>query len=252
MMSHVRLRSTTPLIGVPTFYDTTLPGQMPPRFAMSRPYIDALETAGAAVVLFPLGVQESTMRVLFERVDGLFLAGGGDVNPACYAAEPHPKTEGIDGLRDAAELTYARWALEAAKPVFGVCRGTQTLNVAAGGTLIQDIPSFFPTSIRHQYYPDFPREHVAHEVATVGGVRLAGLLGNEARVNSFHHQAVEHVAPGFSVAARAEDGVIEAIERDSETFTIGVQWHPESLVVTDPAMLRLFTAFVTAAVQRAA
>lgn len=251
-MTSARSRSHLPLIGLPTFHDTTLPGQMPQRFAMSRPYIQALEAAGAAVVLFPLDLQETTMRALFERVDGLFLAGGGDVDPAHYAAAQHEKVEGIDPLRDHAELTYARWALEETKPVFGVCRGTQTLNVAAGGTLIQDIPTHVTDSIRHQYYPDFPREYVAHEIATVSSARLRRLLGGEARVNSFHHQAVQRLGDGFTAAAHAEDGVIEAIERESETFVVGVQWHPESLVTTDAGMFSLFQAFVHASRSQAA
>lgn len=250
--SRAQQRSATPLIGIPTFLDSSLPGQMPQRFAMSRPYIRALEAAGAAVILIPLDLQTTTMQVIFDRIDGLFLAGGGDVSPACYAAEPHTKTEGIDGLRDAAELHYARWALEQGKPIFGVCRGIQTLNVAAGGTLIQDIETFVPEAIRHQYFPEFPREHVAHEVGTHSGSRLARIVGGGAHVNSFHHQAIDQVAAGFEICARAADGVIEAIEQPSDTFVLGVQWHPESLVETDPAMAALFSSFVQAATEQAA
>jgi putative glutamine amidotransferase len=250
--NRARQRAIRPLIGIPTFLDTTLPEKMPQRFAMSRPYIQALEAAGAAVMLIPLDLQTATMEAIFDRLDGLFLAGGGDVAPAWYAAQPHEKTEGIDTLRDAAEMQYARWALELGKPIFGVCRGIQTLNVAAGGTLIQDIETFVPRAIRHQYYPEFPREYVAHPVETSGGSRLARIVGGGARVNSFHHQAVDRVAADFTICARAEDGVVEAIERPGEVFVVGVQWHPESLVETDPAMAALFSSFVQAATEQAA
>lgn len=236
-----------PLIGIPTFLDTTLPDKMPQRFAMSRPYIAALEAVGAAPVLLPLDLAEGTMRALFDRLDGLFLAGGGDVNPLCYGHVRNDRTEGIDALRDDAELVYARWALDVRKPVLGVCRGVQTMSVAAGGTLMQDIPTLVPNAIRHQYYPDFPREYVAHAVETVSGTRLASILGGSAHVNSFHHQAVQTLPMGFRASAYAPDGVIEAVERESDNFAIGVQWHPESLVFTDTSMYALFEAFVNAA-----
>jgi putative glutamine amidotransferase len=236
-----------PLIGIPTFHDTTLPDKLPKRFAMSRPYITALNAVGAAPVLIPLALDYDTLRVLYDRMDGIFLAGGGDLDPSCYGQGVHFKTEGVDSLRDEAELILARWALEEGKPLFGVCRGAQALNVAAGGTLIQDISDFLPNAMRHQYYPEFPREHVAHGINVVDGTRLNGILGSDARINSFHHQAIDKVAPGFRVSAYAPDGVIEAIEHDVSGFALAVQWHPESLVPTDEGMRALFEAFIKAA-----
>jgi len=168
------------------------------------------------------------------------------VNPVCYGQTVYPNTNGIDNLRDDTELTLIRWALEDKLPVLGVCRGVQTLNVAAGGTLYQHVPMQHPNAIRHQWYPEKPREWVAHEIATTHGSQLSTILGREGRVNSFHHQAVEKVAPGFRVAAIAPDGVIEAIEWDN-SFAIGVQWHPESLLKTDKAMYNLFEKFVQVA-----
>lgn len=214
---------------------------------MSRPYITALEAAGAAPILLPLALGEETLKSLFSRLDGLFLAGGGDLNPACYARVQHPKTEGIDSLRDETELLLTKWALDANMPLLGVCRGTQTLNVASGGTLIQDVSDQVPNSIRHQYFPDKPRDYVAHGVETVQGTRLSQILGITAQVNSFHHQAVDTTAHGFAVSAIASDGVIEAIELPSNRFVIGVQWHPESLVTFDPTMMALFESFIQAA-----
>jgi putative glutamine amidotransferase len=220
---------------------------MPQRFAMSRPYITALDAAGAAPVLLPLALGLDTLRTLFDRMDGLFMAGGGDLNPACYRAATGEKVEGIDELRDETELILTRWALESGKPLLGVCRGVQTLNVALGGTLIQDIPTECPESIRHQYFPEKPRNWVAHDISTLPGTRLAQILGEKGRVNSFHHQAIEHVANGLQVAAVAPDGVIEAVEAPGNQFVVGVQWHPESLIDTDQNMLALFEAFIRAA-----
>jgi len=219
---------------------------MPTRFAMNRVYIDALKEVGAAPVLIPLALGTDILRSLYERLDGLFMAGGGDVNPVWYGQAPHPATNGIDELRDDTELTLIRWALADGLPLLGVCRGVQTLNVAAGGTLIQDVPRQIPHALRHQWYPDKARDWVAHEIATTSGTRLADIIGGSGQVNSFHHQAVDQVAPGFRVSAVAPDGVIEAIEWTS-SFAIGVQWHPESLIHTDKTMSRLFETFVKAA-----
>ena len=113
--------------------------------------------------------------------------------------------------------------------------------------MIQDVTEMVPHAIRHQYFPEKPRSYVAHDVETVSGTRLAAILGSDARVNSFHHQAVDRVAPGFQVSAVAPDGIIEAIEHSNGHFAVGVQWHPESLVETDTKMKALFEAFVTQA-----
>jgi len=234
----------SPLIGIPAYTDNSLPEKMPARFAMSRPYISALISVGAAPIIIPLDLDEASLRSIYERLDGLFLAGGGDLNPACYREQLYSKTEGLDLLRDDTEIKMANWALADHMPVLGVCRGAQALNVAGGGSLVQDVTDLVPQAIRHQYHPEKPREYVAHEIETVQGTRLSAILGNEARVNSFHHQAVKDLAPGFRVGAYAPDGVIEAIEHNNGNFAVGVQWHPESLAPTDPKMRALFEAFV--------
>lgn len=233
-----------PLIGIPSFHDKSSPDSMPERFGMSRPYINALEAVGALPVILPLALGGTTLRSLYERLDGIFMAGGGDLSPACYQRTTYHKTEGIDHLRDETELTLLRWALDDGKPIFGVCRGSQILNVAAGGTLLQDVTDMIPNALRHQYFPEKPRSYVAHPVTTAGGSRLSEILGHVAHVNSFHHQAVEQVASGFKAVAVASDGVIEAIESTSSQFALGVQWHPEGLIESDPTMLALFTEFV--------
>lgn len=220
---------------------------MPPRFAMSRPYITALEAAGALPVILPLALGMETLRALYQRLDGLFMAGGGDLNPSTYQRQRHHTTDGLDNLRDETELSLLHWAMDDNLPILGVCRGTQALNVAGGGTLVQDLGELWPNAIRHQYFPDKPRDYVAHDIKLAEDSRLASILGQAARVNSFHHQAVERVAPGFRAVAFAPDGVIEAIERPDRKFVVGVQWHPEGLVHSDRAMHHLFGEFVRCA-----
>jgi len=243
----ILVKSAKPLIGIPSYHDTSLPDKMPQRFAMSRPYITALQTVGAAPVLLPLALDIDTLRTLFDRMDGLFLAGGGDVNPANYGKPTYTKTDGIDELRDETELILARWAMAEHKPLFCGCRGIQTLNVAMGGTLVQDIHDKWPNAIRHQYFPEKPRDYVAHGISTVAGTRLLKLLGDSSAINSFHHQAIDRLADSFRVSAYAPDGVIEAIEGQDDSFVVGVQWHPESLITSDKRMYALFDAFVRAA-----
>ncbi len=236
-----------PLIGIPSYMDTSSPDKMPARYAASKPFIMALLAVGAAPVIIPLGMGNTQLREIYARLDGVLLAGGNDLNPASYGQTLNPKTEGVDPARDECELIMARWALADRKPVFGICRGIQALNVAAGGTLIQDVTETVPHAIRHQYAPEKPRDYVAHDIDTLNGTRLAGILGHHARVNSFHHQAIERVAPGFHISACAPDGVIEAIEPDDGAFAVGVQWHPESLIDTDPTMRALFETFIAQA-----
>ena len=160
----------------------------------------------------------------------------------------HEKCGRIDEARDAVELTLARWALADGLPVFGICRGIQVLNVAAGGTLYQDIASQVPGSLKHDYWPGHPRNLLTHQVTVNNDSHLAAILsGAEVAVNSLHHQAVKDLAPNFMVVARSPDGLIEAIEGHGHPFALGVQWHPEGLVEDAPPMRRLFEEFVSAA-----
>jgi putative glutamine amidotransferase len=146
-------------------------------------------------------------------------------------------------------LVLARWALADGLPLLGVCRGIQVLNVAAGGSLYQDLPSQVPGALAHACSPPaYPRTHRAHAVHVEPESRLAGILGaRETLVNSRHHQAVKDLAHGFTVTARAPDGVIEGIESEEHRFAVGVQWHPENMAAGDPQMLAIFQALVRAA-----
>lgn len=215
-------------------------------------YEFALREAGADVrVLTP----DTPLPGALDGVDGVLLTGGVDVDPQLYGAdETHPTVE-IDPVRDDYELTLARLVLARDLPLLAICRGVQVLNVAAGGTLVQDIPSAVPDAVAHAV-DDSATAH-AHTVHVEAGSRLQALLDStldadrHVHVNSRHHQSVDALAPGFAVAATAPDGVIEAIEKPDARFCLGVQWHPENYW-QDGAFAELFRGLVDAALTRRA
>lgn len=235
------------IVGIPALNRDLKPIGLPPAHLMVQHYTVALAEAGIAAFLIPLYEDETLLRALYERLDGLFLAGGSDLDPKLYGESPHPQLGEIDQVRDHGEMELIRWAFEDHLPVLAVCRGVQVLNVAAGGTLFQDINAQVPNSLDHDYGQyHAPRDHIVHEVAVLPDTRLRRAMGvGQAPVNSLHHQAIRDVAPGFRVNARATDGVIEGIESRNGQFVVGVQWHPEALVKQDP-MLGIFEGFAEA------
>ena len=241
-----------PIIGVPTQTLEEIPGELPRCWVMSQQYVRVLVEAGAVPWIIPLlRGDEATLRSIYERLDGVFLPGGVDLDPAAYQEQPSSLCGRIDPDRDEVELALTRWAMEDHKPLLAVCRGIQVLNVAAGGTVHQDLATGLPGSLKHDYWPTpggYTRDHLAHEVRLATDTRLARLLGTATiRVNSMHHQGIKRVADGLRPNAVAPDGLIEGLESPNGHFLLGVQWHPESLVDRDPAMRRLFTAFIEAA-----
>ncbi len=186
-------------------------------------------------------------------IDGLLLTGGGDVEPARYGESPQAGLEDVDPARDEFEIALIAAARTRDLPIFAICRGVQVLNVAAGGTLVQDIPSQVPGALKHSLVvPPHPPYELAHEVWVEKDSLLAKLLGERlvgadtCEVNSRHHQAVKAVAPGFRVAATAPDGVIEALEDPAARFCLGVEWHPENFWRTGE-FRSLFEGFLEAA-----
>jgi len=237
-----------PVVGVPCYEPSKPLEGFPPSFLLPQAYMQRLEAAGAAPVMIPLLLDEAALRTIYNILDGLLLAGGGDVDPALYGEAPHPKLGHVDPLRDRVELQLLQWAFQDDLPVLAICRGIQVLNVAAGGTLYQDIEAQCPWAMRHNCYRIKPRDYRAHGVEIEPDSRLGELLrALRLAVNSGHHQAVKDLAPGFRISARAEDGIIEGIEWPERSFVIGVQWHPEALADRDPVMQRLFDGFVEAA-----
>jgi putative glutamine amidotransferase len=221
---------------------------MPPTVVLGWPKTDyclSLELAGARVhVVSP---ERTPVVTALDRCHGLLLTGGADVDPVYYGdPERHPTLSIVPG-RDEYELALARGAMERGLPILAICRGIQLLNVAAGGTLVQDIPSQRPGPVNHAVRE--PATATAHQVRVVPESRLGAILQPEGAraidVNSRHHQAVDRVAPGFVVSAVAPDGMVEAIERPAGPFCVGVQWHPENYWATG-TFASLFRAFVTA------
>lgn len=247
-----------PVVGVPTQTLQSLGGvsaDIPPSWVMSQRYVQTLAQAGALPWMLPLLVEdEATMRGMYERLDGIFLPGGADVDPSSYGAERHPRCDvSTDRSRDRLELTFVRWAMEDGKPVLGVCRGLQIINLAAGGTLWQDLADEWPGTQKHDYFPfdgRYSRDHLAHPVRLEGASRLREIMAcDELPVNSMHHQGARELGAGLVATAFAPDGVIEALEGTGDSFLLGVQWHPEALTEADERMRRLFTAFAEAAVE---
>jgi putative glutamine amidotransferase len=220
---------------------------------MSQRYIQTLAASGALPWMLPLLCDDpASMRAMYERLDGLFLPGGADVDPSSYAAERHPKCDArTDTCRDHLELTFVRWAMEEGKPVLGVCRGLQIMNLARGGTLWQDLADQVPGTDKHDYFPfdgRYARDHLAHTAALAPTSRVREILGaDEVPVNSMHHQGIHTLGRELTVTAVAPDGVVEAIEGTGDGFLVGVQWHPEAMTERDPRMRRLFDAFIDAA-----
>jgi len=206
-------------------------------------YVDSLRRAGAVPVLIP--PQPENAAELAQGLDGILLAGGDDCDPGLYGQERHPKVVELgDERRQSNDLTLARVARERGIPTLGICLGLQMMNVAAGGTLVQDIDSDMETEIVHA---SIPEDRARHDVIIEQGTKLASIVpAAELNVNSSHHQAVGTVAEGLRVTAHAPDGIVEGLEDPRHPFYVGVQWHPEDMSGEGSATT-LFGAFVDAA-----
>ena len=245
-----------PVIGVTTqtlqAIDGIPPG-IPNSWLMNHRYFTALTSVGAVPWMVPLLAHDTTtLRAIYEHLDGIFLPGGVDVDPASYGAEREPCCGRTDVPRDEVELALTRWALDEGKPVLGVCRGMQIVNVARGGTLVQDCETGLPAAIKHDYFPTqgYERDHLAHTIRVAPDSRLAAAFGAETvRVNSMHHQGIATLGAGLSPTAWAEDGLVEALEADAEGYAVAVQWHPEMLIDSDAGTRRLFETFIHAALE---
>jgi putative glutamine amidotransferase len=215
-------------------------------------YVSSIEQAGGRARVLEIS---QSPRTLVNEIDGLLLTGGGDVDPVLYGEERHATVEDAEPGRDEFEIDLARRAIDADLPLLAICRGAQVLNVASGGTLVQDIPSGVTTDLPHSL--QLPRDAVAHAVKVASGSRLAEALGpavdagSLCRVNSRHHQSVGRLGRSLVASATAADGVIEAIEAPNADFCVGVQWHPENFWRTGE-FNSLFDHFVRAAGERLA
>lgn len=210
----------------------------PERVRLNAAYVDAVVRSGGIPLVSPPGA-EADAGSLIDRIDGLLLTGGEDIGPERFGATPHPALGRVTPARDAWEVALARAARDAGVPTLGVCRGIQLLNVAFGGSLIQDIPSERPGSLPHDQHD--ARAVRTHTVHVAHQSRLAAIVGTDAAVNSMHHQAPDRVADGFAATARSPDGIVEGMEWSADDWwCVAVQWHPEEL---DGADTRLFAEF---------
>jgi putative glutamine amidotransferase len=234
-----------PLIGISTYGRNGVAA-----FSLAATYVDAVRAAGGIPVLLPPG--EPDAETLLDRVDGLILSGGGDIDPRAYHGASHSSIYNIDTERDEFEFTLARLCLENDLPFLGICRGMEIAIVACGGTLVTHVPDEYGTTVQHRLVPAAGHLYPAkHSVRLLSNSQLGGIVGKtEIEVVSWHHQAVRNLAPGWRVVAESvEDQVIEAVEHQQCSFAIAVQWHPE-LSPEDVSHQRIFQALVKAASSR--
>ncbi|GED31300.1 gamma-glutamyl-gamma-aminobutyrate hydrolase family protein [Brevibacillus centrosporus] len=211
-------------------------------FYVGSGYVEGIARCGGTPLILPLLTNaDAPFRAMLESLDGLILTGGDDPAPHLYGEEPLQGLGHIEYERDLAELEIIKLALEMKKPILGICRGMQILNVACGGTLIQDIPSQVPGAFQHAQKGS--RQYGAHKVTLQPGFVADAIGKTEILVNTSHHQAVKDVAPGFAMTGAAADGVIEAIE-SLDGLHVGLQWHPERMWGHDSDMQKIAEAFV--------
>ncbi|MFQ5733233.1 MAG: gamma-glutamyl-gamma-aminobutyrate hydrolase family protein [Planctomycetaceae bacterium] len=227
-----------PLIGI-----TTYAQDEEEQFPLPRQYVDCVRRAGAVAVLIPPG--EPRIDELLDTLDGLILAGGGDLDPARYDGRNHDSIYAVDEERDATEFELARRVIDSGMPTLAICRGIQVVNVVLGGTLIEHLPDEVGEDVVHRLPP---REPTNHPIRVEPRSRLAEIVGElQFTAASWHHQAARRVADDLVVTAYAPDGTIEAAEMPDHPWMIAVQWHPELSAEHDVAQQRLFDSFVSAA-----
>ncbi len=231
------MTSEAPVIGITT-YGRDDRG----RYTLPSEYVSAVERAGAVPMLIP-PIPEHAQRYL-DLVDGVVLAGGGDILPQHYRGSAHELNYGMDAARDELELALARELMRRQQPTLAICRGMQIMNVALGGSLIEHLPAVVGETVLHRKPP---RDPTPHAVQVKAGSRLAAVTGHtQMQTMSWHHQAIRAVAPGFEVVATAPDGTIEAVELPNQPWLLAVQWHPELTAHEDESQQRLFDALVSA------
>jgi putative glutamine amidotransferase len=236
---------SAPIIGVTSSRSLNQFGY--PQFSVSEAYTASLSNAGASPVLIPLGLPETTLQTIVQRLDGILFSGGGDIDPRQYGNDPHPLVSDVDPDRDQVEIQLLHQVMKEGLPILGICRGLQIINVALGGSLYEDVLEQHPKAVKHRYYPDWPRDHLAHTVQVETGSQLMEILGTSTvQVNSLHHQGVNQLAPGLRASSYAPDGLIEGFELQDYPYGLAVQWHPENLQAYAP-MRELFKSFVEAA-----
>lgn len=235
-----------PIIGISGSIIIDQGGRFPgyKRSYVNDDYIQSVINAGGIPFIIPVNSDMNVIKQQIEQLDGLILSGGHDVNPLLYGEEPTTKQGTIFPERDQFDQQLIRTAVALDKPAFAICRGIQILNATFGGTMYQDLSYIEDSYIKHDQYAG--PSLASHTVSVEEGSYIHKVFGSTVMTNSFHHQAIKDVAPGFKVTARAKDGVIEAIEKEGNGIVIGVQWHPEMMTKDHEKMAELFKVFIEA------
>lgn len=222
-----------PIIGITTTYDYKFN-----RHTIGDDYVSGVVQAGGIPLAIPSNIAKSSLNDLVRKIDGLLLSGGDDVNPLLFNEEPHVNMGEVDPYRDELELEVTKIALESKKPILGICRGMQVINIVSGGGIIQDIPSQISGAIGHKQRG--PRFFLSHKVSIQEGTLLHNLFRTiEESVNSFHHQAIDELGDDLIVNCLSKDGIIEGIE-SKDGKILAVQWHPENLWKNTENNIKLF------------
>lgn len=236
-----------PIIGISA--GKSLNNQQISQINLNENYIHAIQAAEGIPLIIPSGIPQLEIEQIVNGLDAILLSGGGDIETSIYNGLPNSKVTNVDPARDSLEIFLARLAYKLQKPLLGICRGCQVINVAFGGSLYSDIPSQYKTSIRHDCYPGIARDFEAHSIKVVKDSKLQNIFsGNGLKVNSLHHQGINQLAEMFTAIAHSPDGLIEAVEAFDHPFYIGVQWHPEWML-NSPSMQNLFLEFVQSALR---
>lgn len=206
--------------------------------SINQDYSQAIEQSGGIPIIIPSTHSKESLEKYMDLCDGFIITGGKDVHPHIYSESPTDKCEAFDYDVDAGHIELIKLAVDHNKPLLGICRGNQLLNVALGGTLYQDINSEIENSDGHRF--SFLKSDKVHEVIFNEETKLNYLFGNNVFVNSIHHQAIKKLGDGLIVSAKANDGIIEGIELSNHKFAIGVQWHPEMMLAKSDSMKCLF------------
>lgn len=230
-----------PIIAIVSLYDEKLES-----YWMLPGYAQGLEAAGAVPVILPLTTDQEALKRYAQTFDGFLFPGGHDLDPALYGQNPTDQCGTVCPQRDSMERKLFPLTLETGKPLLGICRGIQLFNVMLGGSLYQDIPTECPSDVEHHETP--PYDKVAHPVTVEQGTPLYQAVGvTQMGVNSYHHQGIKELGKGLRVAAKAPDGMVEAVYLPDHPFALAVQWHPEFSRLSDENSRRIFEAFVKAA-----
>ena len=234
-----------PVIGIVASLTGSDPDLRPSckRVSLTNAYVLSVLGSGGVPLLIPPVSDDAVIAEMIARTDGLLISGGNDLSPLTYGEEPCKKQGGFSLERDHIDLTAIAEAYRQHKPMLGICRGIQSLNVAFGGTLYQDLAQEDQFTVKH--YQDGAFSAPSHTVLLKKDCALFPILGEKIVVNSFHHQAVKEIAKGFLAGAYSKDGVVEEIEKEDSLFVMGIQWHPEVMTADgDPKMKKIFDLFV--------